>query len=291
VSAPANPFGQYIPDTNSGTVTPAPVSVAPTQNPNTVSPSAQSQADAYQAFLAEQARIQAAAAQAAVAPPAPPAAPPVDHAFLAWQAQQAAQLAPQQQMTMPAQVPPGFPAGAPAVQPPQFLAPPAGMAAPASGGTDPFDDPAPRRPKGPRLEEMYGRLILIMPKGMDRGKGTDSQGNATEYDRMTADVIILDGGPIAFGGDPSGRPPVPHDQWAQVPHRNVAMFISAGGLISQSRDAWAKRQRGEPGMVIGRLAVGEKKNPQHQAPWILDKATDADKALARQYLATIDPFA
>lgn len=281
---PANPFAQYTnPVPNA---TPAPVTVAPTQNPATVSPSAADQAAQYQAFLAEQERIRlAAAAQVApVAPPAPPAAPVMDPQYAAFLAHQAAQQ-------QAAQVAPVPPVATPAALAAQFVQPPMPAGTPASGGTDPFDDPAPQRPKGPRLEEMYGRLLLIMPKGMDKGRGKDSEGKPTEYDRMTADVVILDGGPIAFGGDPNGRPPVPHNQVAQLPHRNAAMFISSGGLISQSRDAWAKRQRGEPGMVIGRLGVGEKKDPRFQAPWILEKATDADKALARAYLATIDPFA
>lgn len=269
---PANPFAAYAQPTTP--TQPAPVTVAPTQNPATVSPSAADQAAAYQAFLAEQARIQAQAAAAQAAPAAPVADPQYAAFLLAQQQAQAAGAAPM----------------APAAAP-QFLAPPPQPAAQPSGGTDPFDDPAPQRPKGPRLEEMYGRLILIMPKGMDKGKGTDSEGKPTEYDRMTADVVVLDGGPIAFGGDPGGRPPVPHDQVGQVPFRNVAMYISAKGIISQCREAYAKRQRNEPGMVIGRLTVGEKKNPAHQAPWLLDKATDADKAIARQYLATIDPFA
>jgi hypothetical protein len=272
--APANPFAGYaVPTPDPATVTtPAPVTVAPTQNPATVSPGAVDQAAAYQAFLAEQARIQqAAAAQAA------PAAPPVDQAFLAWQAAQQGQT-----MTAPVAT----------VTPPQFIAPVPPTAAPTSGGSDPFDDPAPPRPKGPRLDEMAGRLLLIIPKGMDKASSKETDGTTSTYDRMTADVVVLDGPPMAYGGKPNGRPPVPHDKVAPIPWREVGMFISAKALISQSRNAWEKRQRGEPGMVIGRLGYGEQPaDPKLQAPWILTTATEADKALARAYLATIDPFA
>lgn len=109
---------------------------------------------------------------------------------------------------------------------------------------------------------------------------------------MTADVIILDGGPIAFGGAPEDVPPRPHTQTAQVPHKNTRMFVSAVGLISQCREALAKkRDTGVPGMVLGRLGVGEAKDPGQNAPYILTPPTDADKAIARQYLAAQDPFA
>lgn len=239
---------------------------------------------AYQAWQASQNAAPVAPPAPVYVPPAPvaPPAPVVDPAYAAFLAQQAGQ-----QMGAPT-------APASSVAAPQFVSPPA-----APSGSDEFDvefeDPAPPRGKGPRLEEMYGRLIMIMPKGMDKGKGTDSEGKATEYDRMTADVIVLDGPPIQFGGDPAGRPPIPHDQVAQVPHRVVDMYVSAKGLISQSSRAWAKAQAKAPGaFVVGRLGVGEKKNPAHQAPWLLTKATDAEKDVVRAYVRAVreaDPFA
>lgn len=279
-----NPFAQY--QQPSSETSPPPITVSPTQNPATVSPTVADPAAQYQAWLASQ----AAAAQAPPAPVAPPAAPvdPAYAAFLA--AQQAAPVAP------PAPpVDPQYAAflAAQQSQAPAFIPPaPAGLNGAPSGGTDPFDDPAPPRPKGPRLDEMYGRLVLVIPKGMDKGKSTEADGTTSVYDRMSADVIVLDGGPMPYGGKPNGRPPTPHDKVAPIPHREVAMYISAKAIISMCRVAWDKRQRGEPGMVLGRLNYGEQPaDPKMTAPWILDKASDADRALARQYLATIDPFA
>ena len=282
----ANPFLAYQ-QAQSGQTTPPPVSVSPTQNPATVSPTANDQAAQYAAWLASQ----AAAAQAAPAP----VAPPVDPAYAAFLAAQ--QTAPVAPPTAPVAAPvdPAYAAFLASQQVPaaQFIAPaPAGHNGASSAGTDPFDDPAPPRPKGPRLDDMYGRLLLIIPKGMDKGKSTETDGTVTTYDRMSADVIVLDGPDMPYGGKPNGRPPTPHDRVANIPHREVAMYVSAKALISQSRDAWAKRQRSEPGMVLGRLAYGEQPaDPKLQAPWILEKANDSDRAVARQYLATIDPFA
>jgi hypothetical protein len=161
-------------------------------------------------------------------------------------------------------------------------------AAPAGG--DPFGDPAPQAPRGPRLQEMAGRLILITPKLTEQVLSSDPKRAGEYVTRMTADVVILDGGPCAYGGKPEGRPPTQHDKVAQIPHRSRDMFISAVGIVSQCREALEKRQRGEPGMVLGRLGYGEQKRADYAAPWLLAAATDADKAIARAYLATVDPF-
>lgn len=255
------------------TTIPTPAVIAPTVNPALVDPTAAAQAAAYQAFLAQQ-----------QAPPVPAAPPGVDPA------QYAAFLAAQQAPAAPVHAAPVTPVAAPAAA--QFVAPPVNPYGTPSGGTDPFDDPAPPRPRGARLDDMAGRLLIIIPKGMDKGKSTEADGSVSSYDRMTADVVVLDGGPMPYGGKPNGRPPIPHDKVAEIPYRQTAMFISGTALISQARLAWEKRQRGEPGMVIGRLGWGEQPaDPRFQAPWILLKATDADKDVARRYLATIDPFA
>jgi hypothetical protein len=157
-------------------------------------------------------------------------------------------------------------------------------------GGDPFGDPAPQAPRGPRLQEMAGRLILITPKLTEQVLSRDPQKAGQRETRMTADVVILDGGPCAYGGKPEGRPPTQHDKVAQLPHRNRDMFISSVGLVSQCREALEKRQRGEAGMVLGRLGYGEAKQADYSAPWLLSPATDADKAIARAYLSTVDPF-
>lgn len=158
------------------------------------------------------------------------------------------------------------------------------------GGEDPFAGPAPQQARGPRLRDLYGRLLLVIPHKLEEGIPNRLQPGTTQ-DRMTADVIVLDGGPIAYGGKPEGTPPVPHDKTANVPHKTDRMYISSAGLISQCRDALAKRQAGQPGMVLGRLGVGEAKEPGQSAPWLLSQPTDADKVTARAYLATVDPFA
>lgn len=158
------------------------------------------------------------------------------------------------------------------------------------GGGDPFSGPAPQQARGPRLRDLYGRLLLLVPQKLEQGIPNRLQPGTTQ-DRMTADVIVLDGGLISYGGRPEATPPMPHDKTAAVPHRTPSMFISSAGLISQCREALARRAQGQPGMVLGRLTTGNAKEPGQNAPWLLTPPTEEDKQAARQYLASVDPFA
>lgn len=191
--------------------------------------------------------------------------------------------------TVPTPTAPAQPAGNPFGAAPITVAPAVPVADAFAGG-DPFSAPAPQQARGPRLRDLYGRLLLVLPHKLEVGVPNRLQAG-TIQDRLTADVIVLDGGPIAFGGKPEATPPVPHDKTAQVPHKNPRMFISSVGLISQCRDALAKRAAGQNGMVLGRLTVGNAKEPGQNAPWLLTPPTEEDKVVARQYLANVDPFA
>jgi hypothetical protein len=174
---------------------------------------------------------------------------------------------------------------------------PAAVPATANAADDPFDNPAAQTAKGPRLRDMYGRLLIVIPRKLETGVVSRNlpadpvTGQPKTQDRLTADVIVLDGGTIHYGGKPEEQPPVAHDKAAEVPVKFSGMYISAVGLISQCREALAKTvSQGRPGMVIGRLLRGQdsgKGNP----PWLLQPATPEDRAIGKAYLATVDPFA
>lgn len=178
---------------------------------------------------------------------------------------------------------PSAPAAAP-------VSPAAPTPGPAPDGADPFDAPAPQQARGPRVRDMYGRLLLVIPHKLEEGIPNRLQPGTTQ-DRLTADVIVLDGGAIPYGGRPEATPPVPHSKTAPVPLKVDRMYVSQRGLISQCREALTKRLHGQPGMVLGRLTVGESKEAGQNAPYLLSPPTDADKQVARQYLANVDPFA
>jgi hypothetical protein len=162
--------------------------------------------------------------------------------------------------------------------------------APSFEGGDPFDGPAPQQAKGPRMRDLYGRLLLLIPHKLEEGLPNRLGKPGDTQDRMTADVIVLDGGPIAYGGAPEKIPAIPHDKTATVPYKRDRMFLSQAGVISQCRNALAKKvATGQPGMVLGRLSVGEAKG-DNNPPYLLTPPTEADKQVARQYLANVDPF-
>lgn len=223
-------------------------------------------------------------AQAPAAPPAPnPYAPPAAPAPNPYAQAPAAQ--------------PFAPGGA--VPPAQFVAPPAPVPAQAPtaapmGGADPFSGPAPQAPRAPRFREMYGRLVLLIPRKLETGvvsrTFTNQDGTPAIQDRLTADIIVLDGGPITYGGAPEKVPPIPHTMTENVPHRWPNAYISFGGIISQCRVALSKIvTEGRPGMVLGRVTRGTEAT-KGEPPWLLSEPTEADKAIARAYLATVDPF-
>lgn len=206
----------------------------------------------------------------------------------------------------PPQAPPAAPnpfgAGVPVQQPAPNAAPPGYMVTSqvtmpppqpaASPGGDPFGAPAPRADR-PTMLCLPGRLLLIIPKRMEYQipVRNPKPNMPTHQDRLTADVIVLDGGTLWYGGDPQARPPRPHTKTVEVPYRIEGMFISQVGLLSQARDEITKMQQGQIGMLLGRLGYGEASNGNN-APYLLQPFTEQDAALARQWLAAnpVQPF-
>jgi len=134
------------------------------------------------------------------------------------------------------------------------------------------------------LDAGVGRLLLISPTKIERnvpnkrGK-PDANGQLPVQDRMTADVVYLDGPPFMYGGDPEGFGGAPKDHTAQasIPHEALGMWLSQQVIIQQC-------ERSIGGMVLGRLTKGVSNTPGNRQPWKLDDPTDADRQIARDYL-------
>ncbi|MFC5996928.1 hypothetical protein ACFQE5_22210 [Pseudonocardia hispaniensis] len=118
---------------------------------------------------------------------------------------------------------------------------------------DLFDGPG--SSSGISWEEINGRLLLITPHSVETGIKT-SYGDT---DAVRADVVVLDG------------PDAP-DEYADT-------LIFPRVLQGQVR-----KNAGTGRMNLGRLGQGNKK-PGQSPPWMLGDPTDADKAIARNYLA------
>lgn len=187
--------------------------------------------------------------------------------------------------------PPQYPPAPPQYQPPAQYGPPQGYApppaqrvweAPGYGGAYPqgydgFRPPDPQQSNvvRPRLQDFgrENRLVLISPIKIDRGVPNNLGKPGETQDRMTADVVVLDGAPFLYGGQPDkGKP---HTHQAQVPHEILSMWISSAPLISQ-----CERRVGES--VLGRLGVKNLLNGN--TAYKLDDPSEHDVATCRAYL-------
>lgn len=124
--------------------------------------------------------------------------------------------------------------------------------------SDEFDAPA--SAEGIKWEDLKGSLLLVKPKSLE----TDINTVHGPSNAVAGDVIVLDG-PLA-----------------DTVYSDTLIFPK----VLQSQ---VKPRIG--GMVLGRLGQGQKK-PGQSAPWVLAEAVDADKVIARAYIAktTEAPF-
>ncbi len=139
--------------------------------------------------------------------------------------------------------------------------------------TDPFTKPqtdfiTPR--------DMLGRLALITPKGGEQNIPSTMQGQEGKtYDRVIADVVLLDGAIT--------------DKFTEIPFRMEGQILSGAALVPQLTE----RAGGgvlKPGkMTLGRFA--ERKGRFPNPAVVLAEFTTEDAAKARAYLSTLDPFA
>ena len=257
-------------------------------------PAPQQQAPAPQAPQQYAPQPQQAPAPQAYAPQQPQQYAPAPQAPQQYAPQQAPAQAPQQYAPAPQQQAPqqyaptaqGWPQGAaPAAanggglvaRPGQFVTPPP----PSSGGG-----------ARPRLLDMYGRLLIVLPEHVQRGvasRFTNRDGSPQTQDKLTATVIVLDGGPLAFGGEPEKGPAGKgqHTQQVDVPYVIKGLWINQSKLIEQLEEALAMRLRGEPGLALGRLwKVGNAQND----PWVLAAPTPEDIAAYDRYVSQVNPF-
>lgn len=117
---------------------------------------------------------------------------------------------------------------------------------------DLFDGPG--STTGIQWEDINGRLLLVKAESVETGIKT-AYGDT---DAVRADVIVLDG------------PGAPEE------YRDTLIFPRV--LQGQVRS-----NAGTGRYNLGRLGQGNKK-PGQSPPWILADPTDADKAIARDYI-------
>ena len=231
--------------------------------------------------------------------PQQPAAP-AGNPFAPQQPAAPAPAAPQQYTQQPQQ----YPGAAPAAQP---------YGAPASNGGSPWPTgatagapnmaatpgqfstpPPPTESNGggmPKVADLQGRLVIILPERLERGIPSRFIDRATGQpqlqDRMTATVIVLDGGPMHWTPSRNGQPGQP--QQAQVPMVIKGMWIQQTKLIEQLTEALTLRQQGNPrGLALGRLW---KAGTGQSDPYVLAQPNQQDVQVYDQYVSHTNPFA
>lgn len=161
--------------------------------------------------------------------------------------------------------PPPAPA-APAYAPPAAPAPavnaPAGFSAPVNTAV-----------ARPRIMDMAGRLVLIRPTKIERNVPNTIEPGKFQ-DRITADVIVLDGGPLDFGGKPEKG--IAHTIRVDAPYVVQSMWITQQVIVLQL-------EREINGAVLGRIGRGQATG-NRQPAWRLLDPSDADRAVATAYI-------
>jgi hypothetical protein len=155
-----------------------------------------------------------------------------------------------------------------------------------NGFMKPGEPPAVGAGNMPKVSDLQGRLLLVMPERVERNVPSRFQGRdgGVQYqDKMTCTVIVLDGGPLQWGGTQPGSA----RQQQQVPYVVKGMWIQQKGLVAQLEDALALRQQGGPGIVLGRLwKTGTAQND----PYVLAEPQPQDEQVAQQYVSHTNPF-
>lgn len=173
-----------------------------------------------------------------------------------------------------------------AYQPVQAAPPATGLVARPGGFSTP-PPPSAGGSGGPRIADLQGRLLLILPESVQRqipSKFTNN-GQTVMQDKVTATVIVLDGGPLQWTPKVSGQLQQPRQE--NVPYVIKGMWIQQSKLIEQLEEALAMRLRGEPGLTLGRLwKAGTATNDAY----VLAAPQPQDAATYDQYVAQVNPF-
>lgn len=181
------------------------------------------------------------------------------------------QYAPQMQYS-------GNPAGSGLVaQPGQFVPLGAPSAAPNSGL--------------PRIKHLAGgRLLIILPTALELGIKSKPRAEdgpnapAKFYDKMTATVVVLDGGTLVWGGEFQGD----ERKSAEVPYVIKDLHITQKNIITQCRPALDLRLQGGPGLTVGRLW---KTGPAQNDPYVVQEPNAQDLDIYNRYVSQVNPFA
>lgn len=124
---------------------------------------------------------------------------------------------------------------------------------------NPFHAPAPVGGVRPRVRDLAGRMVAFVPTALALNLPGIKAG--TFQDRITADVVVFDGGVLEFGGKPEKG--IPHTLVISTPCEFTGMYLSQVNMVS------ALRGSVNAGVVLGRIVQGQTAVAGNNPPWNL----------------------
>lgn len=161
------------------------------------------------------------------------------------------------------------------------------MTAPAQGAAQTaqlpsLDDPGAVGGVRPRIADLRNRTVIVQPLSIARNVPGVQPGSL--QDRITANIFVLDGGPLEFGGKPEKF--VPHTLVVPTPFLAEGMYISQTNMVQALTASLPSPQKPQGGLVVGVITQGRANNPQHNPPWniVALEAGDPRRQLAASLL-------
>jgi hypothetical protein len=134
-----------------------------------------------------------------------------------------------------------------------------------------FSDPSAVGGDRPAVRDFVGRVVVIKPTRYEQNIPNQKEPGKFQ-DRITADVYVLDGGPMEFGGNPTrGKP---NTLTVATPYLVKDMYISNTNVVKAVRDEVGR------GVVLGRVTRGKASDPMHNDPFNLVTLDPSDPARA-----------
>lgn len=134
---------------------------------------------------------------------------------------------------------------------------------------DPFSDPA-SGGTSPHPRNLIGRTVVLVPKSIDE----NSSFEGASRPKITADVIVIDGGPVTYGESLDPTSPRPATERRETPAMWTSAWINSESIVNALRPQVGR------GIVVGRIERGT----QGRRPPILRAIdqNDPGRAAARE---------
>lgn len=123
-----------------------------------------------------------------------------------------------------------------------------------------FADPAAVGGTRPAIRDLVGRVVVIRPTRYEPAAPAIKPGETQE--RVTADILIVTGGPLEFGGN-LVTANKPHTSRVATPYLAKGVYISNTNIVASVKDSTGRAP------VLGRIAIGQTNTPGNNAPYNL----------------------